>query len=281
MPRLLTLICLLAAGLCPVAHAETTLCTEITSLPATITTQGVYCLKHDLTTAIISGAAITIGTNNVTIDCNDYKIGGLAAGINTGAYGIEAVDRVNLTIRHCGVRGFMIGINLHGSSGGSQLVEDNRVDLNTYIGMQIEGDDMLVRRNRILQTGGRPAALTAASLYANGSGSVTANLVSGSTPTGSAGNAFAYGINLAQGPYQVEGNFVTGMVPQGTGYARGIWGDSVPSNYRNNTILSTTAVSGFGLDGGNPGPSTCGDNTVTNFATDTVDCTDAGGNVNN
>ena len=52
----------------------------IESLPATISTQGVWCLRRNLATAMTSGNAITITVNNVTIDCNDFKIGGLAAG---------------------------------------------------------------------------------------------------------------------------------------------------------------------------------------------------------
>ena len=41
----------------------------IDSLPATITTQGTWCLRGDLATSVTSGNAITIATNNVTIDC--------------------------------------------------------------------------------------------------------------------------------------------------------------------------------------------------------------------
>src|SRR5436190_3292229 len=75
------------------AHAETfhTGGTVIASLPAVITTQGVFCLTHDLTTAITSGTAIDIQVNNVTIDCNGCKIGGLAAGTSSTTRGIYAV----------------------------------------------------------------------------------------------------------------------------------------------------------------------------------------------
>ncbi|HEY0661023.1 MAG TPA: hypothetical protein VGD21_06870 [Lysobacter sp.] len=50
----------------------------IETLPATISTQGTWCLKHDVGTAITEGNAVTIAANNVTLDCNDFKIGGLA-----------------------------------------------------------------------------------------------------------------------------------------------------------------------------------------------------------
>jgi len=78
-----------------------------------ITSQGVYCLNHDLATAMTSGNAIDIQTNNVTVDCNGYKIGGLAAGPSSVAYGIHAdTTRQNITIRNCGIRGFVEGIYL-------------------------------------------------------------------------------------------------------------------------------------------------------------------------
>src|SRR4249920_1444376 len=69
----------------------------ITSLPATISTQGTWCLKQDLATAVTTGSAILINTNNVTIDCNDFKLGGLGAGLATLANGIYSLNRVNAT----------------------------------------------------------------------------------------------------------------------------------------------------------------------------------------
>src|SRR4249919_615558 len=94
------------------AHAETyNTCTGfITSVPTVITTQGTWCLKQDLTTALTIGVAITINTNNVTIDCNDFKLGGLAAGVGSQVHGIYAANRSNLTVRHCNIRGFYNGV---------------------------------------------------------------------------------------------------------------------------------------------------------------------------
>jgi hypothetical protein len=54
--------------------------------------QGVWCLRKDQSTANTSGSAITINTNNVTVDCNDFKIGELAAG-NTHRPHIHAILR--------------------------------------------------------------------------------------------------------------------------------------------------------------------------------------------
>src|SRR5688500_8114044 len=70
----------------------------IDTLPAVITSQGVWCLRKDLSTAMIAGAAIDIQANNVTIDCNDFKVGGLAAGAATNAYGVSTFA-LNATLR--------------------------------------------------------------------------------------------------------------------------------------------------------------------------------------
>src|SRR6266571_814513 len=91
------------------ARAETVNCTAITSLPAVITVQGIYCFTGDLATGITSGNAIDIQTNNVVLDLNGFKLGGLAAGPGTQASGIHAFDRQNLTIKNGTVRGFLTG----------------------------------------------------------------------------------------------------------------------------------------------------------------------------
>jgi len=45
-----------------------------------------YCFTGNIATAI-TGVAITIATNNVTLDMNGFKLGGLAAGTGTRARG--------------------------------------------------------------------------------------------------------------------------------------------------------------------------------------------------
>src|SRR5262245_29101354 len=88
-----------ALGLAVPARAETTRCTVIATLPATLTVQGIYCLISDFDLNLASGSAITINTNNVTIDLNGHKIGNMAAGPGTQARGISAVQRQNVTIK--------------------------------------------------------------------------------------------------------------------------------------------------------------------------------------
>jgi parallel beta-helix repeat protein len=127
----------------------------VSSLPATISTQGTWCLDKDLSTAMTSGSAITIATNNVTLDCNHFKIGGLAAGAGTTTYGVYALTRLNATIRNCNIRGFFTGIHLAG--GGGHLVEDNSLDGSTHSGILMAGSASTIRNNLVIDTGGSTA----------------------------------------------------------------------------------------------------------------------------
>ena len=92
----------------------------IDTLPTTISTQGTWCLRKDVATSLSSGSAITINAPNVTIDCNGFKIGGLGAGPNSRTTGILSVNRNNVTVRNCAVRGFFIGLDL---TGAAQVLE--------------------------------------------------------------------------------------------------------------------------------------------------------------
>jgi hypothetical protein len=145
------------AALCAVpAAAETVNCTNITLLPATITVQGVYCLKQDLATSMTSGAAITINTNNVTIDFNGFKLGGLGGGAATQANGVVVDNRQNITLRNGNIRGFRFGIAISAVTSSGHLIEDNLIDGSTMIGILLAGKGMVVRRNRIVNTDTTP-----------------------------------------------------------------------------------------------------------------------------
>src|SRR5262245_57018630 len=106
LPTRHALIALAGLALAAPAHAETTQCTAITSVPYTITVPGIYCLIADLEYPSASGDAITIEANNVVIDLNGHKIGNLAAGLGTTAVGISAARRQNITIKNGTLRGF-------------------------------------------------------------------------------------------------------------------------------------------------------------------------------
>lgn len=123
----------------------------IDTVPTTINSQGVWCLRSHLSTNITSGAAININANNVTIDCNDFRVGGLAAGPASETTGILATNRLNITVRNCNVRGFLKGIDLEGAG---HLVQDNRLDNNLHIGIRVNAETSIIRRNQVIDTGG-------------------------------------------------------------------------------------------------------------------------------
>ncbi|QSX79083.1 right-handed parallel beta-helix repeat-containing protein [Agrilutibacter solisilvae] len=124
----------------------------IDTLPATISGEGTWCLRKHLYTSQVSGNAITVGVENVTIDCNGFRVSGLGAGAATQATGIRGLQR-GATVRGCRVEGFATGIAV----GGGSLVEDNSVEMSTQVGIdaygRADGGVARVRRNRVLDTG--------------------------------------------------------------------------------------------------------------------------------
>ncbi len=116
---------------------------------------GHLCLKGNLATSLTSGNIIDVQTNNVTIDMNGFKLGGLGAGAGTLANGIFALDRRNITIRNGSIRGFFRGIFLDGGEVDSSghLLEDLRLDGNTFTGAQVEGTGNIIRNNQVVNTG--------------------------------------------------------------------------------------------------------------------------------
>ena len=249
----------------------------IDALPATITTQGTWCLRGDLSTTLASGEAITIAANNVTIDCNDYKIGGLGAGAATAATGIHTSGRLNATVRNCHVRGFLVGIELVGASAGGHLVEDNRLDFNTYRAIRVYGDGSTVRRNLVFDTGGSTLFTgTVIAINAVSTVDVLDNTVSGVAATpDSYGNATAVGIALDSSVgSEIAGNRVRGLVSAGTGTVRGIHVvNSEVATVRNNFVVGNWNGASQGVYCSNWWNRAIG-NVIEQFATPVDNCTD-------
>jgi hypothetical protein len=242
----------------------------ITSLPATVSTQGVWCLKGDLSTAINTGNAITINANNVTIDCNDFKIGGLAAGDASQAYGTYAGDKLNTTVRHCNIRGFIVGAAL---VGAGNLLEDNRFDNNLLYGILCTG--CVVRRNRVYDTGGLvyqgEPYVQAVGIVTNQS-DVVDNLVDGVFVH--ADSATVTGITATIAGLVVRGNTVRDIDYEGQGdVAKGIsvsgGGILIERNFISAPQSSVIGGASVGIDGL---ASVCVDNSVYHFVTATASC---------
>ena len=195
-------------------QAETLNCTPITSLPATITAQGLYCLTAKLGTNQTSGNAITINANNVTIDLNGWKVDDGSAGTGTQAFGIYSTAN-NVTIKNGIVRGFSFGIELDGSGA---VIQDMLLDGNTVAGIVTFGTGALVEHNQIVNTGG-------STVFSNSN---------------------AVGMDLAGSDSTASDNTVSALTATGTGGDYGIAIDGSNNVARNNTVFNNNRPSGGG-----------------------------------
>jgi ELWxxDGT repeat protein len=181
----------------------------IAVLPYTITKQGRYTLARNLSTAMSQGAAIRIDSDFVTLDLAGFKIGGQAAGPGTEAVGVLAVNRRNVTVRGGSIRGFVKGVFLQETTPGTsraQVVDQVTVDECTQAGIHVQGSGNLVRRSRVIATGGTAADV--AGILAEGDGArVLDNDVS---DTRVAPGGTAAGILVRSAGVVVESNRVTG-----------------------------------------------------------------------
>ncbi len=183
-------------------------CTEIPFVPFTISVQGVYCLQGNKASPNQNVTMITINTNNVTIDLNGFKLGGLNAGLTTTATAIFAQDRKNITIRNGTIRGFQIGVWLDQDAGTSSghLLENLLLEQNRFIGAQVEGSGNVIRNNRVENTGpGDPGTEADGIFVQDASNSVIAdNVVSGVSE-----DDFAIGIRVLNSALiEVRGNTI-------------------------------------------------------------------------
>ena len=282
LPALLLLAAVLAMG--SPAHAaqgQDGCAGFIDSLPATITTQGVWCLRKHVSTAQTSGAAILVGANNVTIDCNDFKLGGLAAGEGSSALGIQASSQANLTVRNCNIRGFQRGIDVSGGSG--HLVEDNRFDNNLLAGIQLVSvGNSLVRGNRVFDTGGwvGNAHLYGIRCSVEGASScdVLDNAIDGIFSV--EGSVYSLrGILVGGVGSRVAGNSVRGLLPGSADVAWGVISSDGPTFVDGNEItLPTGAAGAYGFSCAQAGAALRGNTTWNTSAAPSVACADDGGN---
>jgi hypothetical protein len=276
---LLLMASLLAASGATKAAESYANCTNvISSLPAVINASGTWCVEQNLSTAAASGVAVSITASNVTLDCNDFKIDGSAAGAATTTTGVDANDRINVTVRRCDIRGFKFGLSLGGSSG-MYLVEDNRLDGSTNIGMYVTGSGSLVRRNRVFNTGGSTATnANPNGIYTDNAVDVLNNTVDG--VTGRSGtDQSVFGIFTSSAIANVSGNRVRGLVKDGGGVVYGIYNNIANRVImRNNDLVGDAGPSSIGLVCGNSS-SRAKDNVLSGFTTGILNCGNSGGNV--
>lgn len=278
-PAFLALAFAASCALSPAACAAESYdgCTgTIAALPAVIATQGVWCLKGDLATTLASGDAIRVTANNVTIDCNRFKLGGLGAGPSTLAVGIRVLAS-NATVRQCHVRGFYRGIvvdDLVATSG--HIVEDNRVEASRSIGILVYGDTSTIRRNLVIDTGGDSGGT---GILAVGRASVLDNTVDGVSGD-PAHDVFSIGIWLSQDDGTggvIADNRVSGLVASADATETGIYVTSDDTIIRDNAVTTLGGAWSIGIRCNFPGSTAVG-NVVTGPGTAVTGCYD-GGNV--
>jgi hypothetical protein len=271
---LLGMSALLAAPAARAGHDYENCAGFIDSLPATINSPGTWCLAQNLSTSAGLGYAIGIGVDNVTLDCNDFRLDGSGGGAASTMNGVYAQDRNNVTVRNCQIRGFYRGVLVQGATGSGHLVENNRFDGNLYAAIDVEGDGSTVRRNRAYSTGGAvdPSGIRIASAV-----DVRDNVIDGVVAkVGGGGNAF--GISGSVGASgSITGNHIRGLDADGGGSAFGIANiGSTRMIVRRNDLVGDGT--GFGLLC-NTGSTRVRDNTISAFATPIDTCSSGAGNV--
>jgi hypothetical protein len=244
----------------------------ITSLPVTLNAQGVWCMNADRSASLATGTAVTVGVNNVTIDCNGFKLGNLGAGPTNTASGIWANGKNNVTLRNCNIRGYYVGALLNGSG---HVIEDTRFEASGTMAIDIYGDGSSIRRNFVFDTG-TGTHLPYAAIHSSGTSDILDNTINGVVaPVGS--NAGAIGI-FVDGNYggRIEGNGVRGILADGTGTPYGIFvnNTSGTTSLSRNRVKNDGAVSGNGFQCAGAEPSVLVDNQSIGFDGLTGGCTD-------
>ena len=229
-------------------------CTSISSLPSIITVSGVYCLKSDLPTAMTTGNAIEIQTDDVTVDLNGYKLDGTAAGPGTTAYGIYANQQKNITIRNGSVHGFERGIVLNDNfpytTSQGHLIEGIRADMNTHMGIAAVGRGNIIRNNQIVSTGGSTNNVNTFGIVAYGPGGLLLN--NDTIETKEQLSGLAYGIYLNNSSGSVVENNRVGNSSTGPGTSYGIY-MTLSTNVLVSNNRITTMDNGVGYYTGSTG----------------------------
>lgn len=160
-----------------VLYPETTMGTPITSVPYAISTAGVYYLDSDLTYTG-TGNAILVEVSNVVIDLNGHLLVN-TVGSSTGAKGIYANQRRNVTIKNGTIKNFLHAISIDDSTPYTtttgHLIEGIRVDRCFYVGILVKGQGNIIRNNQIITTGGNPENASAYGICVYGPGNEVSN----------------------------------------------------------------------------------------------------------
>jgi hypothetical protein len=243
-----------AANPAPAAESYDSCVGDINTVPTVIATPGTWCLRQNVITNATNIRAVDIRTNNVTIDCNGFRLADAQAGPSTMSTGISANGSFsNITVRNCTIVGFNFGIFITGNPpGAGHVIENNLLWFNRSAGIRLDGAAGIVRHNTVTNTGGQPGSLNGIGIVVNGSVDVIDNVVDGVTGDGSV--AFTpYGItagdNASVGSL-IRGNRVRNLTPSGSGSATGILVYSTGAWVRDNLVGQQSSTNGIGISCG-------------------------------
>jgi parallel beta-helix repeat protein len=235
------------------AAAETLTCTNVASLPTTISVAGHYCLNANFSAAFVA-SPVTINTSNVVLDCNDHTITQTGTGAPNG---ITVNNQSNVTVRNCAINGFGRGIAFYETvvnTSRNNRIEHNDVRKSKVAGIQVGGSANLIEANRVSENVGPPSPQTTYGILVNSAGNAgVGNVIRNNIVTNIApGNYNAiYGIYLLDVDNSVvQGNTISALFPPLDMSTYGIWGglNSLGTAAIKNTVLSSTGAPPGGGD---------------------------------
>lgn len=179
----------------------------VDSVPTTITTPGVWCLRQDLKVPSPMNSAINIQASNTTLDCKGFVLDGTAIPEASAQWGIVSDQQHGVTIRNCTLKGFFTGIAIYNTTSYGNSVRDNRVLQSYGNGIQVVGDGSVVRGNTVLHTVTTQSDVATGGITVWGAVDVIDNLVSDVRAV----NTNVSGISVNESDGSIIGNRVRGL----------------------------------------------------------------------
>lgn len=177
--------------------------TTITSCPYTISSSGDYDMNQNISS---SSNCITVGADNVLLDCGGYIINGTGAGI-----GINATGFNNITIKNCIVQNFSNNLVLDGVNSSS--ISDSRFLTASLNGIYFQNGNYNTITNTIASgRSGAALGVIGQSRFNNFTNITATHIVSGSLAINLGGsyNSLVNSTALAPGPGSGSGVYVSG-----------------------------------------------------------------------
>jgi hypothetical protein len=178
--------------------------TQITSVPYTIDSPGLYCLARNLTYSATTGNAITVNASGVTLDLMGFSLTGPGKTSGTN-FGIRFNPGLaNVEIRNGTVASFGYLAIYDSDSQGSRLI-GLRIRDNGATGVEMDGNNQVVMGCSFLDNGGKGAIIQkglikgnlASNNGSNGMNAGVGSTISGNMCHSNGGKGInAYGGNL-------------------------------------------------------------------------------------